>query len=230
LGALLKESSDTGDKKRSFELQRSAALQGHLDAQVNVGISFLFGDGVGQSDSSATEWIRKAAVSGLPSAQCKLAELYSTGRGVELNDAEAASWFKKAADGGDVVAIRKLGLAYDEGRGVSKCGAEAYRLLIQAADLGDSDSQFKLGCMFIQNEGIPQGLDEVVRVRHAIIFFKLSAEQGNKVAEEIFLELKSTLPETDVLPPPPVALGSDQTAVLRSLLEAVHFHERQLDS
>jgi len=74
----------------------------------NIGLMFLNGDGVPQSDSLAAKWYEKAANEGLPEAQLSLSELYLDGKGVPKDIGLAIGWLKKAAEGGHPEAIERL--------------------------------------------------------------------------------------------------------------------------
>ncbi len=74
----------------------------------NIGLMFLNGDGVPQSDSLAAKWYEKAANEGLPEAQLSLSELYLDGKGLPKDISLAISWLKKAAEGGHPEAIERL--------------------------------------------------------------------------------------------------------------------------
>jgi len=74
----------------------------------NIGLMFLNGDGVPQSDSLAAKWYEKAANEGLPEAQLSLSELYLDGIGVPKDIAQAIAWLKKSAEGGHPEAIERL--------------------------------------------------------------------------------------------------------------------------
>ena len=61
---------------------RKAADQGDVQAQLNLGFSYLVGQGVKQDYAEALKWYRKAAEQGYPAAQFNLGVMYYKGQGV----------------------------------------------------------------------------------------------------------------------------------------------------
>ena len=74
-----------GDLPQSYvkavEWWRKAADQGYAPCQHNLGVAYIMGKGVAQSDHKAAEFYRKAAEQCHAGAQVGLAELYYFGRG-----------------------------------------------------------------------------------------------------------------------------------------------------
>ena len=97
---------------------KAAAEQGDVEAQLNLGYMYGFGEGVPQNDTEAVRWFRMAAEQGLATAQFNLGIGYQYGRGVPKNDAEAVRWYRLAAEQGDTTAQYKLGYMYGSGEGV----------------------------------------------------------------------------------------------------------------
>jgi len=65
---------------------------------------YLKGEGVGQNDESAAEWVYKAAHQGYRPAQRELAFMYFDGVGVDKDYSEAYYWAGLAAEQGDEMA------------------------------------------------------------------------------------------------------------------------------
>jgi len=86
-----------------------AAQQGDAEAQYNLGLCYLTGNGVSQDYVEAIQWITKAAEQGYASAEFMLGLHYANGDGVRKSAAEAAKWYTKAAEQGDVDAQFSLG-------------------------------------------------------------------------------------------------------------------------
>ena len=63
------------------EVQK-AAEQGLAEAQIVLGVMYLYGRGVAQDDKQAAAWFRKAAEQGDALAQGVLGAMYVNGRGV----------------------------------------------------------------------------------------------------------------------------------------------------
>ncbi|KAG0260132.1 hypothetical protein DFQ27_003741, partial [Actinomortierella ambigua] len=88
LGSVLNVLDTNQDRVRA-RAEIEAAERGDARAQCSVGLMYLDGRGVKQSDDEAVKWFTKAAIQGNPNAQCGLGAMYQNGRGVEQNDAEA---------------------------------------------------------------------------------------------------------------------------------------------
>ena len=76
----------------------SAADQGDPEAQLELGLMYLYGRGVRVNYSKARVWLLKAAEQDDPDAQHELGLMYYYGRGVAVDRAEAYKWFKLAAE------------------------------------------------------------------------------------------------------------------------------------
>ncbi|MBX7134020.1 MAG: TonB family protein [Fimbriimonadaceae bacterium] len=90
----------TQDKRKAFDLYRSAAEKEHPAAMLALGSAYLDGIGSAPDPSLAARWISKAALYGLPSAEYALALLYQAGKGVPKNENEALRRLRVAADEG----------------------------------------------------------------------------------------------------------------------------------
>ena len=156
---------------------RLAAEQGDAEAQRNLGVRHVEGDGVPQDDAAAVQWFRLAADQGLPAAQRSLGYMYAAGRGVPQDAVEAIRLWRLAAAGGDAGAQANLGSTYAQGNGVRQDDAEAVRWFRLAADQGHADAQNQLGLMHVQGRGVPQNAVEAVRL------WRLAAERGNAGAQ-----------------------------------------------
>ena len=84
-----------GDYATAFKLSHKAAEQGHAGAQLELGLMYIFGQGVSKNNSKAVKWIRKAAEQGYALAQFNLGVLYNEGTGLSQNHQEAVRRFPK---------------------------------------------------------------------------------------------------------------------------------------
>lgn len=78
------------------KMLHGAAVRGHAEAQMQLGICYSTGAGVGRDDAEAVRWVRKAADAGLPRAQYWLARCYFSGVGVAQDYAQAFLWGMRA--------------------------------------------------------------------------------------------------------------------------------------
>ena len=80
---------------------RKAADHGGLaEAQFNLGLMCIRGEGTPQDGPAALKWFRAAAEQGFAKAQHKLAVMYAVGEIVPKDDVEAARWYHEAAENG----------------------------------------------------------------------------------------------------------------------------------
>jgi TPR repeat protein len=77
------------------------AEAGDAPSQFNVGLMYLDGVGVPQSDLKAVEWFRRSAEQGYAKAQGNLGVLYAVGRGVRRDYVGAHMWLNLCAASGD---------------------------------------------------------------------------------------------------------------------------------
>ena len=71
---------------------RTAAEQGHAEAQFWLGLMYERGQGSVQDFAEAARWYRRAAEQGNAVAQYRLGNLYFAGTGVAQNYVEAYKW------------------------------------------------------------------------------------------------------------------------------------------
>jgi len=98
---------------QAVSLYTQAANQGNANAQNNLGLCYLNGNGVAQDYAQAAYWYRKAADQGNAAAQYNLGYCYEKGTGVTKNVDQAVALYRKAAAQGDVNAqnaLRSLGI------------------------------------------------------------------------------------------------------------------------
>lgn len=104
------------DFQTAFKEFKLSAHQGVAQAQFNLGVMYVNGQGVAQDNEEAVKWFRKAADQGHASAQNNLGFMYANGRGVAQDYAQAVYWYRKAADQGHAEAQNNLGVMYDNGQ------------------------------------------------------------------------------------------------------------------
>ena len=120
-------------KKKAITDLKEIAYAGDINAQVQLGVIYLRGDGVARDDAEAVKWLRKAADQDSPLAERYLAEMYFKGRGVPADNAEAAKWLRLAAEQGDAESEHNLAALYTQGLGVPRNMKEAANWMRKAA-------------------------------------------------------------------------------------------------
>ena len=85
----------------SARYPKPAAAQGNAEAQNNLGIMYLNGQGISENSALGIEWLLKAASNGNAMAQFNIAQSYLDGtNGLPQNRTQALNWLKKAANNG----------------------------------------------------------------------------------------------------------------------------------
>jgi TPR repeat protein len=128
----------------AFRWYSQAAAQGDPSAQFKVGIMYLNGQGVTQSNDQAIAWLTKSATQGFVLAQALLGNMYLSGQQIPKDYAKAMAWLTKAADQGNADAEAYLGYMYKDGLGVQPDRNAAIGWFKKAATQGDADSQKEL--------------------------------------------------------------------------------------
>jgi len=169
----------------------SEARAGSSPAALILGINYLNGDGVAESESEAFRWFRLAAEQGEPVAQSRLGSMFERGQGVAADSREAAFWHEQAARSGNVRAMHNLAIAHADGAGVEENLGEAARLFRNAADLGLADSQFNLAVLYSGGMGVPVSLSEAYK------WYLIAAAQGDSEAEMRAEALAAELPQNE---------------------------------
>ena len=74
------------------------ANTGDPEAQSDLGLLYLEGQGITQDDPEAVRWFRLAAEQGHAVAQSNLGMMYAGGRAVIQDPVEAVRWYRLAAE------------------------------------------------------------------------------------------------------------------------------------
>jgi TPR repeat protein len=158
-----------GDYETALQEWRPLAEQGNAQAQVKLGVMYVYGNGVPQDYTEAVNWVRLAAEQGNAEAQFYLGYMYTDGEGVIQDYAEAVNWFRLAAEQGN---------------------AEARDDLIRlASEQGNAPAQYALGSMSADGDGVIQ--DTFI----AHMWFNISAANGHELgsAGRSLIEQRMTL-------------------------------------
>ena len=166
-----------GSYDTAFEEWKPLAEEGHIGAQVGLGLMYATGKGVVENDIEAEKWYRLAAEQGSALAQYNLGIIYRNGRGVARDPAEGAKWYRMAAEQGVAAAQFNLGNMYEEGEGVAENYVEAMRWYVEAAEQGLVVAQAALGSINALGVGVPKNYVT------AYLWWSL-ATQGHKIAEK----------------------------------------------
>lgn len=84
-----------GEGEQALALWKPLAERGLADAQYNLGIVYLHGDGVGKNTEEAIKWFRRAAEQGDRPAQQQLGVMILHGIGTTANPEEGYRWINR---------------------------------------------------------------------------------------------------------------------------------------
>jgi len=102
-----------------FDRLLKKAEKGDADAQCEVGLRYLKGNGVKTNIEEASKWTEKAAEQKCAKAQFNLGVFYNTGIGREKDYKKGIQWMEKAADNGYPKAQSNIAYMYFFGYGTS---------------------------------------------------------------------------------------------------------------
>jgi TPR repeat protein len=125
-----------------------AADQGYAEAQTDLGVQYLNGEGVPHNRAYGASWIQKAADQGFVGAEAILGVLYYQGRGVPRDYQKAVYWLRKAVKQGDAKAEGHLGYLYWLGKGVPQDYDLAFSFAVKSAKQDFAAAEVVLGDMY----------------------------------------------------------------------------------
>jgi TPR repeat protein len=127
--ALLTGQGMEKDERRSFELNRTAAIGGNADAVLAMGWFYINGIGTDASISDAVAWYRRSARRGEPRAMFSLGFIaYGQKEWID-----AFTWFRRASEAGHHRSLFWMGKLCWRGRATIQSRTEAMRLIHLAA-------------------------------------------------------------------------------------------------
>ena len=115
-----------GDYGVAYRKWLSLAKKGNTDAQYNIAVMYIRGDGLKRSNKLALYWLKKASKEEHSLSQFTLGRIYFEGIIVQKNYQKSLKWYKKAAMNGHKKAQNNLGLMYFHGVGVKKNVRKAF--------------------------------------------------------------------------------------------------------
>ena len=197
-----------------FKEHLENAKAGQAEAQYEVGIMYLKGQGVAQDRDQAIRWLKASANSGYQlaasklgrieeqeskftelqakaeggdlEAQYELAMMYLKGRGIDADESKARRWLQKAADSNDARAITRLGILNYKAEGGNTNYKQALSLFKRVS--GDSVlAQYYLGEMYAEGAGVKKDYEA------AIGWYKKAAEGGFNRARGKIINLEEEM-------------------------------------
>jgi hypothetical protein len=119
-------------------LLRAVAEKGDANAQHELGLLYVSGEGVPQNKEAGAELIERAAIQGSTLAQNDIGALYHAGQGVMQDFRKAALYYGLAAQKGHGFAALNMGGLYFNGQGVPQDSAQAAYWFTLAAQSDDA--------------------------------------------------------------------------------------------
>ncbi|MBQ8870892.1 MAG: sel1 repeat family protein [Alphaproteobacteria bacterium] len=158
------ETSQTTPKKETpIEKMTRLANEGRLEAQLNLGYMYLYGqDGVQTDYKKAFQFYEMAANQNNAIALNNLGSLYFNGIGTEINYQKAAELFFKAAEQGSDDAAVNLAFIYLSSENTDGQHEEAIRLFKDAANSGNNTAKFMLGYAYYKGFIVEQDYHKAV--------------------------------------------------------------------
>ena len=132
--------------------------QGLVDAQYEIALKYLKGDGIKKDEAKAVYWFEKSAEQGNTEGQFSSARLYSKGKGVNQSYSRAAYWYEKAAQQGHIEAQFRLANIYLEGIGTEQSNSKAFEWTSSAANNEHGQAQSNLGCFYLEGKIVNKDL------------------------------------------------------------------------
>jgi len=148
------EVADNGGNTSVVDVFSEAVARGDVVAQVNLGVCYLKGIGVGRDEVRAVGIFQQAADAGSTVAKRLLGVAYSDGVGVAKDEVRAAQLFATAAEEGDPAASFFLGHRRWYGLGVPQDKALALQHFTVAADAGIPAAMQNLAAAYLNGEGV----------------------------------------------------------------------------
>ncbi|KAI8880317.1 HCP-like protein [Backusella circina FSU 941] len=131
-------------------------LKKSSEAQCNLGLLYLSGEGVREDPLEASKWFTKSADQGNTEGYYQFGLLRLYGSGVRKDEEEAIEWLYKSASSGNTNALHLLGEFYENGEYIDKVVCRAIKLYEYSANNGNTKSQIVLAEIYEQGDLVDQ--------------------------------------------------------------------------
>lgn len=152
---LIRRSDINYNMLQLFILERKANA-GELEAQHELGLRYLLGEGVVADTAKGAYWIGRAADRGYTEAQYNMAIVWFNGWGGEWNPFKTFDLLLACAEKGMPESQHLLGMFYTENLVVPRNWEEGYRWVKKAADAGYAPSRETLKDFEARGLGVPK--------------------------------------------------------------------------
>lgn len=135
---------------------RDLAEKGQASAQIDLGINYAKGIGVGKDYATALQWFQRAADQGDPHAEFYVGLMHERGYSVPHSYATALVWYRKAAEQNYAPAQISVARFYARGLSVPRDREQQVVWLRRAADQNSPLAEFILGNLYRLGVGVPR--------------------------------------------------------------------------
>ena len=143
------DAAKAGDFRTALKEWKPIADNGHVEAQLGLGLIYLNGLGsISKDNEEAVKWFKKAAEQGSMEAQLMLGQLYYKGVYFEKDMEKGFAIIRKLSTQGFAPAHFQLGLIYNDGLSKPWDEEEAKKLWIRSAEQGFTPAMRELGKRF----------------------------------------------------------------------------------
>jgi len=147
-----------------FKSKLSLARNGSADAQFDVGLAYLLGDGTEKSYAESYKWFETAANQGHGESMFYISDFYFNGDYKEKDMALFYQWSKRSAEAGSLNGMRNLAYAYSNALGTEKDLKESFVWRLKIAEtVGEPSDKSYLGYMYTQGIGTDVNVDEGIK-------------------------------------------------------------------
>lgn len=154
----------------------SLAQSGDVQAQYELGLAYLHGEGVKEDYLLAKQWLEQSANANFADAQTAIGEMYFKGIGVEQDYQQAKIWFEKSAKQGNPYAEHYLGMMYLGGLGVEYKPKQAEYWFKRAVKQDLAEAKFALGELYFYSHVYK--VKTKMTKKEILSLYQQSAEQG----------------------------------------------------
>lgn len=168
-----------GNKQHQSEIEKltADAQNGDANAQLQLGLAYVYGDSVKQDLDEAFKWLMKSAEQGNADAEAMVGKLYLNNSADKTDSIKAYGWVLKAAKHGSPIGQHLVGYSLLNGFCIAQNKQEAYKWLLRSAEQGYAEAQYDLGLCYLNGNGVEQNQEEAYK------WFTKAAEQGNISAQ-----------------------------------------------
>ena len=143
----LEDGHDAFDNKqyeRAYKIWLPLAEQGNPEAQYNIALLYMKGNGVELNERTALSWFTRAGEQGMADAQYNAGVMFYGGKGTYPDKTSAIEWWQLSASQGHPNAQNNLAIMYAYAFGTKKDPEKAIALWTAAAKQGHPDAMHSL--------------------------------------------------------------------------------------